>query len=279
LGVVLFELLSGRVPFPGENFVAVAMRHINEPAPSVRELRPEVSSRLDAAVRRAMAKEPRDRFANMRAFCEELDACLAEARGGTEGTYVMPPQTRPRRHRRASPWPMLLFLLALIAIGGVVGFLLLHGSGTGTGGTPPAAGGGAIALTGVATYDPPPGDGQEHDSSVRFATDHDGSTYWKTETYHDAPSLNKPGVGLVLDGGRALELHRLKIATSTPGFTAVIKGGDSPTDFTGQLSASETVQDGTEFRLHGGTYRYYLIWITRLGQGYEDARINEVGAS
>src|SRR2546421_10499360 len=58
LGVVLYELLTGRVPFPGENFVAVAMRHINEPPPSVRELRPEVSPRLDAAVRRAMAKEP-----------------------------------------------------------------------------------------------------------------------------------------------------------------------------------------------------------------------------
>jgi hypothetical protein len=114
---------------------------------------------------------------------------------------------------------------------------------------------------------------------VPAATDHDGSTYWKTETYHDAPSLNKPGVGLVLDTGRALELHRLKIATSTPGFTAAIKGGDSPTDFTAELSPSQTVQDGTEFRLHGGTYRYYLIWITRLGQGYRDARINEVGAS
>jgi eukaryotic-like serine/threonine-protein kinase len=279
LGVVLFELLTGRVPFPGENFVAVAMRHINEPPPSVRELRPEVSPRLDAAVQRAMAKEAADRFPNMRAFCEELDVCLDEARGGTQGTHVIPPPAQPRRHRRTSPWPVLVFLLALIAIGAVVGFLLLHGSGTGSGGTPSASGGGVIALTGVATYDPPPGDGQEHDSSVRFATDHDGSTYWKTESYHDAPSLNKPGVGLVLDAGRALELHRLKIATSTPGFTAVIKGGDSTTDFTSELSPSQTVQDGTEFRLHGGTFRYYLIWITRLGRGYQDARINEVGAS
>ena len=63
LGVVLYELLTGEVPFPGDNFVAVAMRHINEPPPSVRERRPDVSPRLDAAIRRAMAKEPRDRFA------------------------------------------------------------------------------------------------------------------------------------------------------------------------------------------------------------------------
>ena len=42
LGVVLYELLTSEVPFPGENFVAVAMRHINEPPPSVRDERPDV---------------------------------------------------------------------------------------------------------------------------------------------------------------------------------------------------------------------------------------------
>ena len=76
LGVVLYELLTGEVPFPADNFVAVAMRHINEPPPSVRERRPDVSPRLDAAIRRAMAKEPRDRFASMDELCAELSACL-----------------------------------------------------------------------------------------------------------------------------------------------------------------------------------------------------------
>ena len=47
---MLYELLTGEVPFPGDNFVAVAMRHINEPPPSVRERRPDVSPRLDAAM-------------------------------------------------------------------------------------------------------------------------------------------------------------------------------------------------------------------------------------
>jgi eukaryotic-like serine/threonine-protein kinase len=277
LGVVLFELLTGRVPFPGENFVAVAMRHINEPPPSVRELRPEVSPRLDAAVRRAMAKEPGDRFPTMRAFCEELDACLVEARGGSDGTYVLPPRPAVRRHRRTSPWPFVVLLVALLAIGSVVAFLLLHDTGSGgVDASPPS--GNAVAVRGVGAYDPY-GTNGEHDADAHYATDHDGSTYWRTETYHDAPSLNKEGVGIVLDAGTAVELHRLKIATSTPGFTAVIKGGGSPTGFTAELSPSETVQDGTEFRLSGGTYRYYLIWITRLGQGYRDARINEVGAS
>src|SRR5205814_2344782 len=204
------------VPFPGENFVAVAMRHINEPPPSVRELRPDVSPRLDTAVQGAMAKEPSDRFPSMRAFCEELDACLAEVRGGTEGTYVLQPQTQVRRHRRrTSPWPVLVLLGGLLAIGAVVAFLLIHGSGTSGGGVPPAAGGGAVVVSGISAYDPPPGDGREHDELVHKATDHDGSTYWKTETYHDAPNLDKPGVGLVLDAGKGVALNRLRIATST----------------------------------------------------------------
>ena len=59
LGVVLYELLTSQVPFPGENFVAVAMRHINEPPPAIRDKRPDVSPRLEAAVQRAMAKDVR----------------------------------------------------------------------------------------------------------------------------------------------------------------------------------------------------------------------------
>src|SRR3954470_16724135 len=49
LGVVVYELLTGEVPFSGDNFVAMAMKHINEAPPSVATLRPEVPPRLDAA--------------------------------------------------------------------------------------------------------------------------------------------------------------------------------------------------------------------------------------
>ncbi|HJQ75176.1 MAG TPA: protein kinase, partial [Gaiellaceae bacterium] len=83
LGVVLWELLAGDVPFVGENFVAVALRHVNEPAPSLLERRPDVSPRLAAAVDRALAKDPARRFPSMAAFAGELRACLAEADGET----------------------------------------------------------------------------------------------------------------------------------------------------------------------------------------------------
>src|SRR3954471_19591209 len=106
LGVVLYELLTNDVPFPGENFVAVAMRHINEPPPSIRDKRPDVSPRLEAAVQRAMAKRPDERYDSMAAFCRELEANLAEA----QGTVVMaPPPKAPRRarapRRPLSAWP------------------------------------------------------------------------------------------------------------------------------------------------------------------------------
>ena len=81
LGVVLYELLTNEVPFPGENFVAVAMRHINEEPPPIRDKRPDVSPRLEAAVQRAMAKRPEDRFHTMADFCKELEADLGELQG------------------------------------------------------------------------------------------------------------------------------------------------------------------------------------------------------
>src|SRR5919204_402384 len=111
LGVVLFELLTGRVPFPGENFVAVAMRHINEPPPSVRERRPEVPARLDAAIRCAMAKESGDRFESMADFVAALEGSLAVDPDEDTGTIVL-----PRRARRRRVWPLVLFLAGLAVL-------------------------------------------------------------------------------------------------------------------------------------------------------------------
>ena len=50
-----------------------------------------------------------------------------------------------------------------------------------------------------------------------LATDGTLGTVWQTESYHDAPSLGKPGVGLVLDAGTPVQLHRITVVTSTPG--------------------------------------------------------------
>jgi serine/threonine-protein kinase len=277
LGVVLYELLTGKVPFAGENFVAVAMRHINEPPPLVRAVRPDVPPRVDAAIERAMAKRAADRFPGMNAFGAELEACLDDLRTGTDWTQVIPAPSTPRRHRgRVSPWPVIVLIVAVLAIGAVVGTLLLRGNGSpgdGAGSTT----GANVHVTAVAANDPY-GTNGEHDADVHLATDGDPSTAWTTEHYNSAPDLGKPGVGLVLDAGTG-HVHQLTISTTMPGFEAVIKAGDSPASLTTDVSSSQTVNDGTTFTISGQPYRYYEIWITRLGNGFDQAAVNEVRAS
>src|SRR5438105_14676939 len=65
LGVVLFELLTGEVPFPGESFVAVAMQHVSEPPPSLLDVRPDVPVRVAHPVDRGPEKVPPARFLTM----------------------------------------------------------------------------------------------------------------------------------------------------------------------------------------------------------------------
>ena len=81
LGIVTFELLTGRVPYTGDSLMAVARRHIDDPVPSVRAVRPEAPACVDAVVGRAMSKRPEDRFGSMDALAAALESCLAEVGG------------------------------------------------------------------------------------------------------------------------------------------------------------------------------------------------------
>jgi serine/threonine-protein kinase len=290
LGAVLYELLTGDVPFPGDNFVAVAMRHINEPVPSVREQRPDVSPRLDAVIRRAMAKDPRDRFGSMDELCRELEACLGDESGvsGAQTMVVAPPRKPSRRSRRAgrppaerpSVWPLILLLAGLAVLAGILAAVFAF---TGSGDritnfvhhkTTTATSATTVQLTGVGAYDPY-GDQTEHDSVAGNATDGNPGTYWNTEHY--SGGLNKPGVGLVLDAGASKRLTQLSIRSATPGFTAVIKAGPAQAGPFTTVSSSQTVSGAATFDLHGSSARYYVVWITNLGPN-SSVEIDEVTA-
>ena len=286
LGVVLYELLTGSVPFHGENFVAVALRHVNEPAPSVLELRPECPARVGLLIERAMAKRPEQRFRSMDELCQELQACLAELDPVSEEATMIarpaasPParrrESRQRRRRGGILWPVaaLVVILAVAALAAVGAMALRDDGGGGS-----AATNTPIKLTGIGAYDPFPGDNEEHDAEAPQATDGDASTSWSTEEYRSGLSSLKDGVGLVLDARRDAEPSTITVSSTTPGFTAEIRTGNSASGpFDDKASDSMTVRERTTFELTDADARYFVVWITEVPPGTR-ASITEVTAS
>jgi serine/threonine protein kinase len=76
LGIILYELLTGTVPFTAPNPFSVMHMKLNEPMPSVRSRRPELSPAIDAVVMKALAKNPADRYQSATAFANDFHAAL-----------------------------------------------------------------------------------------------------------------------------------------------------------------------------------------------------------
>lgn len=74
LGVILYEMLVGHVPFTGESPTAIMMKHLQEPPPSVLEEREDLPASVGRVVMRAMAKRPEDRFQTVSELSEELSS-------------------------------------------------------------------------------------------------------------------------------------------------------------------------------------------------------------
>jgi eukaryotic-like serine/threonine-protein kinase len=285
LGVVLFEMLTADVPFPGENFVAVAMKHLNDTPPDILAIRPDVPLRLASALDRALEKDAARRFASMDELARELRHTLAELGSfDDEHTFVAPSQvlreSSPHVVRARRPrWPLYLLLAVIAAAAIAAGALTLGGSngkhrGKGGGGQA----GGPVALSAVSGYDPQ-GTGGEHDTDASKATDGNPSTFWYTEHYSSSAFGGlKNGVGLVLDAGHAAKVSRITVASATPGFTAQIESGASASGPFTPVSSKETVNSSTTFTLPGTTARYYVVWITSLG-AHASVDVNEVRAT
>lgn len=90
LGVTLYEMLTGRVPFVGDNTVAVALAHIQEEAAPVRSLNPAVTASLEKIVQKCMQKKPERRYLTVSALITDLKRSLQEP----DGAFVQLAPTR-----------------------------------------------------------------------------------------------------------------------------------------------------------------------------------------
>ena len=107
LGVVLFEMLAGDVPYKADSALQRAMQHVNAPIPSIRQRRPDLPPATQTVIEQALAKEPRDRYATASTTAVDLRRVAAGARpvGASSGRGRVP----------AWLWALAAVALALIA--------------------------------------------------------------------------------------------------------------------------------------------------------------------
>jgi serine/threonine-protein kinase len=294
LGIVLFEMLTGDVPFHGETAVTVAMKHVREEPPDVQTLRPEISSALAAVVDHCTAKDLEKRYPDTDELMADLEEVLAfeTARTGqATGEAAAVLRTLPPGVQRLIPaqilHPARLAIAGIAAAALIIVLLVLVINGDrATRGTSQRAQGSADGLTPISlgqqaanSFDPPPGDGDEHSDEARLVLDDDPVTSWSTETY---TAFEKPGVGLYVDASPGVAAQALGLRTPTPGFDAEIYGATSgpPDDLAGwtRLASAPSVQGSQRIPLRTGTtrYKYYLVWITALPPGRKSAEISEL---
>ena len=157
LGIVLYELLVGEVPFEGESAVSIALKHFQEPLPRISQMLPTVPQSLENVVLKATAKEPLDRYSSCYEMLEDLQTCLNPERLHepmfkptvfSQETKVLQPITTgpiPRKvpatskevpeiqfdeekkvvqeepkKKKKKKWPWLLLLLFIIISGGAI---------------------------------------------------------------------------------------------------------------------------------------------------------------
>jgi serine/threonine-protein kinase len=296
LGICLFEMLTGDVPFKADSQVGVAMKHVKDPLPDIRMRRPETSAALASVVEIACSKETANRYKSAHEMVHDLEQTLvietSRAGGATgEATTVLrslPPDTaefgavRRLRHPRRT---VLVTILAVLLVAGGIVFAVTRAQRGSTGGAEVKGVPGLTAVklntSGAADFDPVPGDASEHPDEVSLAIDGNVATRWETETY-TVGDLQKPGVGLIIEPRAPVAARALDVVTPIPGWTAEVYAADEPAaDLAGwgkRIGSVPEVEEQQRIPLDaaGQDFEYYLLWITTLPEGEQKAAVSEL---
>ena len=300
LGVVLYEMLTGDVPFHGETQVSVAMKHVREDLPDLQSRRPEASATVASVLDRMTDKDLKRRYPDIESLVADLEEALAieAARSGKstgEATAVL--RTLPASARRRLPFRLrhplpVLGTVVLLAVAVVaVVFLLKEGvdrtqRGTGAGTIEAPAGERVVSVSSTSAEDYDPlGDAEEHPEAAARAVDRDPSTTWITESYRNGlEGANKAGVGIYVDAKPGVEAVRMELQSNETGWRAEILGAngnkvpESIESGWDRLGGGIVNSDHQRFRLAtpGEPYRFYLVWITELPPESQRVEISEI---
>ncbi len=288
LGVVLYEMLVGQVPFHADSQVGVAMKHVNEELPDVQRRRSEVSAAVALVVERATAKNPDERYQTVAEMIDDLETALEveAARAGStsgEATSVLdavPPPQRKLSGRARWSWAAIVLLL-LVAGGALLAVQLISGGDIGGGGANDGKGG-AVTISAATDYDPQ-GDEEEVGSKVELAADGDPTgTAWETEHYDSADfggtkTGPDPGVGVYVSTTSPATPRRMIVRTPTPGWDAQIYAAPAgpPSELSGWDEPVGEVSDAGETQeIALGVPQpstYFLLWFTKASEARDQA--------
>ncbi|HYQ77728.1 MAG TPA: protein kinase [Solirubrobacterales bacterium] len=288
LGVVLFEMLVGQVPFHADSQVGVAMKHVNEELPDVQQRRPEISAAAAMVVERATAKDPDRRYQQVGELIDDLSTALeveAARAGGTTGEAtsvldaVAPTERKLSSGRGRRSW--LAIGLVVLTAAAVLVAVQLIGSGNGPGGGGALKGKGSpVALAEAVDYDPQ-GDESEDPETVSLAVDGDPTTtawsseHYDTEDFAGTKSGPNPGVGLYVVAKSTTTPSEMLVRSPSPGWDAEIYASPSgpPAELSewgepvGEVNDAEKDE---EIELHlGSPAKYFLLWFTKAAPSQE----------
>jgi serine/threonine-protein kinase len=277
LGIVLYEMLVGDVPFQAETQVGVAMKHVNEPLPDVLVARPDVSAAVASVIDRSTTKDPRDRYNSVGEMVRDLEATLeveAARGGGTTGEATTVLDSVPRSQRRLNGGRRISgagIAMGLLGIGLIAAALIFGGDRLeNLGGEKDGSNEVRLSEKEAAEFDPSPGDGRETGHQALAVDGNPTGSAWETEHY-DTEDFGgiKDGVGLIVGvAGEPVTATEMEIRAATAGWDAEIYAtdGELPDDLAGWGTPIGSVVDGgtrETVPLDSGAASSFLIWITK----------------